>query len=72
MPVRQHCLALTRAHRIPQMENRQVHCHHQRADDDPCHNQKHWLEKCRQIICPLKGLFRMVPGEIFQHDVQRT
>jgi hypothetical protein len=28
-------VVLSRAHRIPQMENRQVHRHHQRADDDP-------------------------------------
>lgn len=65
-------VVLSRAHRISQVEYRQVHCHHQRTDNDPRHYQKHWLQKRRQILCTLKGLFRMMAGKVCQHDIQRT
>ena len=65
-------VVLSRAHRISQVEYRQVHCHHQRTDNDPRHYQKHWLQKRRQILCTLKRLFHMMAGKVCQHDIQRT
>ncbi len=62
--------ALSRAHCIPEMENGQIHRHHQRTDNHPCHNQQHWLQKRGQIICQLKGLLRMMAGKVFQHNVE--
>ena len=72
MSVRQHYSVLSRTHGIPQMEYRQIHCDHQRADNQPCHNQQQWLQKRSQIVCLLKCLFRMVAGKVRQHHIKRT